>query len=125
MASKRSAVKLTANFEANLAAIEAFWVEADAWPSYDALLDALLETVIPNLEQFPNMGRSFLDRQAQSVESRSGLARLKTRIGGSEIREYLVDDYLILYAVISGAVFLLSIRHHQQLSFDLQAFWSK
>lgn len=125
MASRRSAVKLAANFEVNLAAIEAFSIEADARQSYDTLLDVLLETVIPNLEQFPKMGRSFLARQAQSVESRSAIERLKTRIGRSEIREYLMDDYLILYALIGDAVYLLSIRHHQQLSFDLEAFWSK
>lgn len=125
MASKRSSVKLTANFEVNLASIESFWVEADSRQSYDRLLDVLLETVIPNLEQFPKMGRLFLARQAQSVESQAVIERLKTRIGRSEIREYLMDDYLILYALIGDAVYLLSIRHHQQLSFDLEAFWSK
>ena len=125
MASKRRAVKVTANFEVNLAAIEAFWIEADARQSYDRLLDVLLVTVIPNLEQFPKMGRLFLARQAQSVESRAAIGRLKTRIGRSEIREYLMDNYLILYALIGDAVYLLSIRHHQQLSFDLEAFWPK
>ena len=123
MVSKTSAVKLTANFEANLVSIEAFWVEVDAPQSYDGLLDILLETVIPNLEQFPKMGRSFLSREIQSVESQGVVERLKTRIGRGEIREYLIDDYLILYALIGDVVYLLSIRHHRQLSFDLQGFW--
>lgn len=123
MASKRAAVKLTANFEANLASIEAFWVEADFRPSYDRLLEVILEAVVPNLEQFPKMGRRFLARPGQSVESRAVIKRLKARIGRGEIREYVVDDYLIVYALIGDAVYLLSIRHHLQLSFDLQAFW--
>ena len=54
---KRITVKLTANFERNLEEIERFLVEADAPYAYDALLDELLKTVIPNLERFPDMGR--------------------------------------------------------------------
>lgn len=125
MVSKRAAVKLTANFEANLASIEAFWIEADTPQSYARLLDVLLETVIPNLQQFAKMGRPFLSRQPQSVESKIVMERLKTRTGRGEIREYLMDDYLILYALIGDAVYLLSIRHHKQLSFDLEGFWPK
>lgn len=125
MASNKAAVKLTANFEANLASIETFWIEVDAPRSYDGLLDVLLESVIPNLEQFPKMGRPFLSRQAQSVESQAVIERLKTRTGRGEIKEYLMDDYLILYALIGDAVYLLSIRHHKQLSFDLEGFWPR
>jgi len=125
MASKKAVVKLTANFEANLASIEAFWIEADALQSYDRLLDSILETVIPNLEQFPEIGRSFLSRQPRSVESQAVVERLKTRIGRSEIREYLMDDYLILYALNGDAIYLLSVKHHRQLSFDLEGFWPK
>ena len=125
MAPKKVAVKLTANFEANLSSVEAFCIEVDAPQSYDRLLDTLLESVIPHLEQFPQIGRSFLSRQTQSAESDAVIQRLKTRTGRGEIREYLMNDYLILYALIGDAVYLLSIRHHKQLSFDLEGFWSK
>jgi len=123
MRSKRMAVKITANSEANLASIEAFCIKDDAPHGYALLLDDLLQTVIPNLEQFPNMGRPFLARQAQSIEAQAMIERLKARAGRGEIREYLTDDYLILYALIGDAAYLLSIRHHRQLSFDLQGFW--
>jgi plasmid stabilization system protein ParE len=123
MGSKKTAVKIAANFEANLASIEAFWIAADAPQAYDKLLDDLLESVIPNLERFPRMGRPFLARQGQSIESQAVIERLKTRTGGDEIREYLIADYLILYTLIGDAAYLLSIRHHRQLSFDLQGFW--
>ena len=125
MVLKKPAVKLTANFEANLASIETFWIGAAAPHSYDNLLEVLLEAVIPNLEQFPKMGRPFLSRQAQSVESQAVIERLKARTGRGEIKEYLMDDYLILYALIGDAVYLLSIRHHKQLSFDLEGFWPR
>jgi hypothetical protein len=123
MRSKKMAVKITANFEASLASFEAFCIKDNAPHAYALLLDDLLETVIPNLEQFPSMGRPFLARQAQSIESRAMIDRLKARTGRGEIREYLTNDYLILYALIGDAACLLSIRHHRQLSFDLQGFW--
>ena len=54
---KKCTVKLTANFECNLADIGQFLIEADAPHAYDGLLDDLLDTVIPNLERFPGLGR--------------------------------------------------------------------
>lgn len=127
MASRRAragaVVKLTANFEANLAAIEAFWNANGAPQPYDQLLADLGATVIPNLERFPRLGRPLLSRPVQSVEVLDRIARLQQRIGDSELREYLTGDYLILYAIIDRTVFLLSIKHHRQLSFDLERLW--
>jgi hypothetical protein len=69
------------------------------------------------------MGASFLARQGRSVEARAMIQRLNAAVGRGEIREYLFDDYLVLYAIIDDTVYLLSIKHHRQLSFDLEAFW--
>lgn len=123
MKSKLAAVKITANFEANLASIEQFWSEADAPLAYFKLINEVLDTVIPNLERHPRMGRSFLTREIHSVEARTIVERLKTRIGRGEIRETLTSDYLILYALIGDTVYLLSIKHHRQLSFNFDRFW--
>ncbi|MCL4683012.1 MAG: type II toxin-antitoxin system RelE/ParE family toxin [Rhodocyclaceae bacterium] len=123
MAAKRTPVRLAANFEANLAQIEAYLAEAETPQAYDELLDVLLETVIPNLERHPRMGRPLLDRPAQSVEGRDAIDRLRKQIAGGELREYLTGDYLILYALIREFVILLSIKHHRQLSFALEKHW--
>lgn len=121
------AVKLTANFERNLDEIEQFLIEAEAASAYDGLLDELLSTVIPNLERFPAMGRSFLDRPLRSVEASNGVEALRSQLGklggNAEIREYVLQHYLLLYAFTGEEVFLLAIRHHKQLSFDFQALW--
>lgn len=69
------------------------------------------------------MGRPFLDRPAQSVEGQASIDRLKKLIADGELREYLTGDYLVLYVLIGGAVALLSIKHHRQLSFDLEKQW--
>ncbi len=120
-------VKLTGHFERNLEGLEAFLAEAEAPHAFDALLDELTDTVIPNLERFPGMGRSFLERPARSVEVANGMARLARQLGSlakdGELREYVMTHYLLLYAQVKGTVYLLSIRHQRQISFDFQALW--
>ena len=51
----RVTIKLTANFERNLADIEQFLTEAEAPQAFDGLIDELLGTVLPNLERFPEL----------------------------------------------------------------------
>ena len=128
---KKTVVKFTANFERNLEGIEQFLTEQEAPQAFDGLLDELLETVIPNLEQFPEMGRPFLARQPRSVETTNALIKLRAKLSGMNqesdaLREYVLKDYLLLYALIDGAtVFLLAVRHQRQLSFDFEGHWGR
>ena len=121
------AVKLTANFEHQLEEIEAFLTEAGMPRAFDALLDELAEVIIPNLSAFPDMGRLFLGRPQHSVEVANGAARLAKQLSAlgkdAELREYVSAHYLMLYARIKSQVYLLSIRHHRQLSFDFPGRW--
>lgn len=39
------------------------------------------------------------------------------------LREYIARDFLILYGARGRTVYLLSIKHHRQLSFDFPAHW--
>ena len=122
-------VKLTANFERNLGQAEAFLLEANAPQAFDALLDELTDTVIPNLERFPGMGRLFFERPIRSVEASNSMDALKRKLNviakDGEIREYVMSHYLVLYARFDATIYLLSIRHHRQLSFDFQAQWGR
>ncbi len=127
---KTLAVKFTANFERNLKDIGSFLTEVEAAQAFDGLLDELLETVIPNLERFPEMGRPFLTRQPRSVETANALATLRAKLSAltqdaDALREYLLKDYLLLYAPIGGAIYLLAIRHQRQLSFDFEGHWRR
>lgn len=127
MSARRTTVKFTKNFELNLESIEAFWSENDFPQGYDRLLDELGQTVIPNLERFPTMGRPFLARRPESVEAVSKLEKLQAQLArlgeNTDIREYVMEEYLLLYAIIDQAVYLLTIRHHKQLSFDFVGLW--
>jgi plasmid stabilization system protein ParE len=123
-------VELTASFLERLDAIEAFLAEADAGFAFDDLLAELRTTVIPNLRRFPRIGRSYLQNAPQSAEALAQLAALPAGAPAA-LREYLHGDYLMLYAVIDAAsdadatVYLLSIRHHRQLSFDFAGLWPR
>ncbi len=125
---RKSAVKVTRNFERNLEELERFLLEAEAPQAFDLLLDELGESVIPNLERFPDMGRPFLARQPRSVEAGNALERLQQQmaerfIQEAALREYLLPDHLILYARLENNVHLLAIEHHRQLSFDFESHW--
>jgi plasmid stabilization system protein ParE len=124
MAEKRCAVEVTANFEANLDSIETFLAQANALQAFETLLHDIAESVVPNLERFPEMGRPFLERPADSVEARERIERLESVFGRGGPREYLAGDFLVLYAFRDQTVYLLSIKHHRQLSFHFPAHWS-
>lgn len=121
-------VELTASFLERLDAIEAFLVEAGTGFAFDDLLAELRATVIPNLRRFPRIGRRYLANPPQSAEALALLAAMPTGAPDA-LREYLHGDYLMLYLLedtspkAQATVVLLTIRHHQQLSFDFARLW--
>jgi hypothetical protein len=118
-------VELTTSFLQRLAAIEVFLIEAHATPAYDNLLFELRSTVIPNLRQYPRLGRPYLEHPLQSVEALNQLAQLPAG-SAKQLHEYQHGHYLLLYALAEPehAVYLLSIRHFKQLSFNFAALWN-
>lgn len=126
-------VRYTANFEANLQSIEAFWIENKFAQGYDRLLDELIDTVVLNLERHPRMGRPFMSRQPDSIEAQRQYAKLQAKMAiheqPADIREYVMADYLVLYAILDATddrlstIYLVSVKHHKQLSFDFERLW--
>ncbi len=119
-------VELTASFLQRLDGVEAFLAEADAAPAFDRLVTELRETVVPTLGRFPLIGRRYLDDPPQSAEALAQLAALPAGAANA-LREYVHEDYLVLYCAIDRAitVYLLSIRHHRELSFDFTGLWTR
>jgi len=110
-------VELTISFLERLDAVEEFLTGADAHFAYDDLLAELRATVFPNLSRFPRMGRRYLEQLPRSAEALTLLAQLPAGAADA-LREYHSGDYLILYTEAGSTVYLLSIRHHRQLSFS-------
>jgi ParE toxin of type II toxin-antitoxin system, parDE len=80
--------------------------------------------VIPSLRRFPRIGRRYLAIPPQLAEALVQLAALPA--GAPEaLREYLHGDYLLLYAAMEpqATVYLVSIRHHRQLTYDFAKLW--
>ena len=115
-------VRLTASFLERLDEIEAFLLDAGAPSAYDELIAELRGVVIPNLGRFPRLGRRYLDSPPQSAEALAQLSRLTPGAAG-HLREYVHGDYLVLYALTEHTVFVLSIRHHRQITYDFARLW--
>ena len=60
--------------------METFLVEAEAPHAFDALLDELTDTVIPNLNGFRGLAL-VSSAPARSVEVANGIARLTAQLG--------------------------------------------
>src|SRR5262245_11214933 len=124
--SRRASARVTRNFDRNLEGIGAFLEEKQRSGAFSELLDQLFDTVIPNIERFPLIGFDFLARKPRSFEGVAQIVALQGRIGADvSIREYIFGDYLILYALLDERVYLLAIKHHLQLSFDLRGHWDR
>lgn len=119
----QTTIRITGNFERNLDSIQQFLVTHDAPLAFDALLDELFGTVLSNLERFPLIGGDFMARQPRAVEGINLHEALQAQLGTAQIREYVHGDYLLLYALLEENIYLLAIKHHRQLSFDLNTFW--
>ena len=121
----------TANYSANLDRIEDYWYACQFPLGTDRLLDELADTVIAQLQNQPRLGRNFLQRQTQSIGTQDRLDKLKALLATlgtdtehAEIREYVMTDYLLLYALAGDVIYLLAIKHHKQLLFALDNFSS-
>lgn len=122
MAEQLHRVELTDNFIARLESIELFLTEAEAPFAYDDLLAGLRKTVVSNLARFPLIERRYVEQPCQSAEALEQLAKLPAG-AVDRLRVYLHADDLMLYSVLEEVVYLLSIRHHRQLSFDFAGLW--
>lgn len=69
-------------------------------------------------------------RQPHSIETTNALATLRAKLSAQTteldaLREYVLKEYLLLYAQIGEAIYLLAIRHQRQLSFDFEGHWGR
>lgn len=118
------AVRITENFAQSLGKLRAFLAEQDAGAAFTQLTATLFATLIPNLQAYPELGRSLFARAPASVEGQARWRSLRERLSAdADIREYIGGDYLVLYAVLGGEIAPLSVKHHRQLSYDLARFY--
>ena len=119
----KSRLYFTANFTVNLDEIENF-LAAEGQSAFQRLLKRLFDDLGPQLSRFPLSGRSFLAHHTGSKEAEQLLARVQESLRpGDDLREFVVDDYVVLYLVRRTRIYFIAIKHHRQLSFNLRRFW--
>jgi len=117
--------RFTENFSTNLTAIETF-LGSQSRSACRRFLDHLFDDAIPALCRFPQSGRSFLAHPIKSTKVKVLTKELRTLLGKEDdLREFVIDEYLVLYLVRRGQVIFLAVKHHRQLSFDLKQFWNE
>ena len=113
----------TENFAANLDSVRLF-LEPEGRSAFRRLLGRIFDDIVPALCRFPQSGRSFLAHAVRSLEAQALLDRLKVMLRkGDDLREFVVDDYIILYLIRRSRLYFLAIKHHRQLSFDFRCLW--
>lgn len=123
MAGKRPL--FTHNFSDNLLAIQTF-LGAEGHKPFQRFLDRLFDDIVPQLCRFPKSGRMFLAHTIHSSEAKSLAKKLRARLNhDDDLREWIVDEYLVLYLLRGHHLVFLSVKHHRQLSFDLKRFWQE
>jgi hypothetical protein len=120
----RSQLFFTGNFTANLDEIQSF-LSVHGRSAFQRLLNRLFDDICPQITRFPLSGRSFLGHHAGSAEAEELIEHVGAMLRpGDDLREFVVDDYVVLYLVRRRRIYFIAIKHHRQLSFDLRRFWS-
>jgi len=115
----KSRLLFTNNFVSNLDSIKIFLAD-EGRTTFRRLLTRIFDDIGPMISRFPLSGGSFLIHRARSKEAQALIDRLQRVVRkGDDIREVVVDDYLVLYLVRRTRIYFLAIKHHRQLSFDL------
>jgi hypothetical protein len=120
----RSQLFFTGNFTANLDEIQSF-LSVHGRSAFQRLLNRLFDDICLQITRFPLSGRSFLGHHAGSAEAEELIEHVGAMLRpGDDLREFVVDDYVVLYLIRRRRIYFIAIKHHRQLSFDLRRFWS-
>jgi hypothetical protein len=117
----KARIALAANFERNLEAIGLFLAEAGAPAGVlDDLVNAIVSRLFPLLESHPRAGRDWMLNPPPTESGKLLQQRIAKKLRGRrELREIVLDQHLVLYAINGNTVALLAIRHGRELGFDV------
>ncbi|MEW6677007.1 MAG: type II toxin-antitoxin system RelE/ParE family toxin [Pseudomonadota bacterium] len=119
----RARVEAVPNFLATLDAVRGFFLEQDAESAQARYtrLKALLREMLDVLAWSPGSGRPARFLAARSAQARLRVAavlELARQTGLPNLREYVVDQHVVLYAHAEDEVLLLAIKHQRQLAYS-------
>jgi hypothetical protein len=114
-------VRVTARFERAVQQQIAYYrIWASRYPGSGRALAKVLRKltleVNPMLAEQPGIGRRISSAPGEDTSEREALARLipHEQALNAELREWVVDEFVLLYVVTPDAVYLASLRHSKQ-----------
>lgn len=118
----RSRVEAAPNFISDLKIAHQFFVEqdADSAPERYRKLKAELREMVTVLSWSPASGhpaRFFTARSAQARLRTQTVQQLAAQAGLPNLREYIVNRHIVLYAHSEVEVVLLALKHQRQLTY--------
>lgn len=122
----RVRVEAAPNFLANLQDAHLFFVEQDADSASERLrkLKTDLREMVVVLSWSPACGhpaRFFTARSAQARLRTQTVQQLAAQTGLPNLREYIVNRHIVLYAHSEVEVVLLALKHQRQLTYSSSA----
>ncbi|GLU35817.1 type II toxin-antitoxin system RelE/ParE family toxin [Trinickia caryophylli] len=119
----RAVVEAAPNFLATLDEARRFLVEqdVDTAAAHYARLQAELVEMVQMLGWSPGCGRHARFLAACSAQARLRLARVQRLAAEAalpDLREFVLGQYVVLYAHSSERVALLAIKHQRQLTYS-------
>lgn len=119
---QRATAGATPNFAAGLDEARAFFTEQDEASAAERFraLRAELREMVETLRWAPAGGRPARFLGGQSVQARIRARKVEAlahEVGLPHLREYVLEQHVVLYAHSSDRVVLLALRHHRQLSY--------
>lgn len=113
-------VRITENFTDNLDQLQAYFDEVDEPQVFVMVVELVFEKIIPNLKQFPKIGVDFLQKVPNSIEALQVYEQIIEKLDNSlGVREYIFGDFSILYVLNVKEIFLISIKHHREMTYDV------
>jgi hypothetical protein len=118
----RARVEAAPNFISNLKIAHQFFVEqdADSAPERYRKLKTELREMVTVLSWSPASGhpaRFFTARSAQARLRTQTVQQLAAQAGLPNLREYIVNRHIVLYAHSEVEVVLLALKHQRQLTY--------
>lgn len=119
-------VEAAPNFLATLEEAHEFFVAQDADSASNRFrnLKAKLREMVSILSWSPASGRParfFKTNSAQATLRATAIAKLAEQTGLPELREYIVDQHIVLYAHSQTSVLLLALKHQRQLMYGVES----
>ena len=118
----RARIEATPNFLSNMKDAHLFFVAQDADSSTERFrqLKAELREMVAVLSWSPASGhpaRFFTARSAQAWLRTQTVQQLAVQAGLPNLREYIINRHIILYAHSEVEVVLLALKHQRQLTY--------